>query len=58
MLQHGRKHDYKLFVNSRMRFHPETESLEDSGYQGISLVTYQQSSAEKETERRYYIMSV
>ncbi len=32
----GRKHDYKLFVHSKVRFHPETESLEDSGYQGIS----------------------
>ena len=32
----GRKHDYKLFVESKVRFHSETESLEDSGYQGIS----------------------
>lgn len=32
----GRRHDYKLFVDSKVRFHPETESLEDSGYQGIS----------------------
>lgn len=32
----GRKHDYKLFVNSHVRFHPDTESLGDSGYQGIS----------------------
>lgn len=32
----GKRHDYKLFVNSRVRFHPNTESLEDSGYQGIS----------------------
>ena len=32
----GRKHDYRLFVDSKVRFHPDTESLEDSGYQGIS----------------------
>lgn len=34
----GRKHDYKLFlfIESKVRFHSETESLEDSGYQGIS----------------------
>jgi hypothetical protein len=32
----GRMHDYKLFVNSKVRFHPDTESLEDSGYQGIA----------------------
>lgn len=32
----GRKHDYKLFRESKVHFHPSTESLEDSGYQGIS----------------------
>jgi hypothetical protein len=32
----GRNHDYRLFVNSKVRFHPDTESLEDSGYQGIA----------------------
>ncbi len=32
----GRRHDYKLFIDSKVRFHPETESLEDSGYQGIT----------------------
>lgn len=32
----GRRHDYKLFVDNKVRFHPETKSLEDSGYKGIS----------------------
>lgn len=31
----GRKHDFKLFKASGVHFHPETESLEDKGYQGI-----------------------
>ena len=37
---YGRQHDYKLFLDSKVRFHALTESLEDSGYQGISLVTF------------------
>ncbi len=31
----GRRHDFKLFQASRVRFHPKTESLQDKGYQGI-----------------------
>lgn len=32
----GRSHDFNLFKASGIHFHPETESIEDSGYQGIS----------------------
>ncbi len=32
----GRGHDFSLFKKSRVRFHPLTTSIEDSGYQGIS----------------------
>lgn len=32
----GRKHDYKLFIDSKVRFHPGIETLQDSGYQGIT----------------------
>lgn len=31
----GRRHDFKLYQASRVRFDPETESLQDKGYQGI-----------------------
>jgi len=31
----GSQHDFKLFRASGVRFHPETESLQDKGYQGI-----------------------
>lgn len=31
----GRRHDFALFKASGIRFHPETASLQDSGYQGI-----------------------
>jgi len=31
----GRNHDFNLFKASGIHFHPETDSLQDSGYQGI-----------------------
>lgn len=31
----GRRHDFKLFQASGIRFHPQTESLQDKGYQGL-----------------------
>ena len=31
----GRRHDFKLFKASGVRFHPQSESLQDKGYQGI-----------------------
>ena len=31
----GQRHDFKLFQASGVHFHPETESLQDKGYQGI-----------------------
>jgi DDE superfamily endonuclease/Helix-turn-helix of DDE superfamily endonuclease len=31
----GRSHDFSLFQASGIHFHPETESLQDSGYPGI-----------------------
>jgi hypothetical protein len=31
----GRRHDFKLFQASGVHFHPETESLQDKGYQGL-----------------------
>jgi len=31
----GSRHDFKLFQASGVRLHPETESLQDKGYQGI-----------------------
>ena len=31
----GRRHDFKLFQASGIHFHPDTESLQDNGCQGI-----------------------
>lgn len=32
----GRRHDFALFKASGIHFHPQTESLHDSGYQGMA----------------------
>ncbi len=47
----GCKHDYKLFVDSKVHFHPETESLEDSGYQRISKVHTNSQLPQKKPRR-------
>ncbi|WP_242024557.1 IS5 family transposase [Trichocoleus sp. FACHB-591] len=31
----GRRHDFKLFQASGVHFHPQTQSLQDKGYQGM-----------------------
>lgn len=31
----GRRHDFKLFQASGVRFHPQIQSLQDKGYQGM-----------------------
>ena len=32
----GRKHDFRVFKESRVHFHPDTIAETDSGYQGIN----------------------
>lgn len=32
----GKQHDFKLFKNSNVHFHPDSHVLIDSGYQGIA----------------------
>jgi len=34
----GRRHDFRLFKRSRVRLHPETKAVVDSGYQGLQRV--------------------
>ena len=31
----GKRHDFRLFKESKIRIHPKTKTFEDSGYQGI-----------------------
>lgn len=34
----GKRHDFRLFKESRVRFTPETEAIVDTGYQGLQKV--------------------
>jgi len=34
----GRKHDFRLFKESKVRIHPGTKTFEDAGYQGIQKI--------------------
>jgi hypothetical protein len=34
----GKKHDFKLFKESKTHIHPETKTITDTGYQGIAKI--------------------
>lgn len=46
----GRRHDFALFKASEVQFHPETTSIQDSGYQGIAQY-HAQSFVPKKTPK-------
>ena len=31
----GRRHDFRLFKQSQVRFHPDTKAITDTGYMGL-----------------------
>ncbi len=39
----GRKHDFRMFKESKVRILPSTKTLTDSGYQGIKKYMVMQS---------------
>lgn len=34
----GKKHDFRLFKDSKTHIHPETKTITDTGYQGIQKI--------------------
>ncbi|BCU14223.1 hypothetical protein MAN88_47870 [Microcystis aeruginosa] len=48
----GRGHDFSLFKKSRVRFHPLTTSIEDSGYQGIAAYHSNSYTPKKKPKNR------
>lgn len=34
----GKRHDFRLFKESKIRFHPKSKALVDTGYQGIQKI--------------------
>jgi hypothetical protein len=47
----GRKHDFRLFKESKIRIHPETKTVEDSGYQGIQKIHANSEIPKKKTRK-------
>ena len=47
----GRRHDFRLFKTSKVRVHPETEILADSGYLGLHK-THKNTSLPKKRSRK------
>jgi DDE superfamily endonuclease/Helix-turn-helix of DDE superfamily endonuclease len=48
----GRQHDFALFKSSGIHFHPLTESLQDSGYQGINQYHHNSYTPKKKPKTR------
>ncbi|MEO1341534.1 MAG: transposase family protein, partial [Cyanobacteria bacterium J06635_13] len=47
----GRQHDFALFKASGIQFHPLTESLQDSGYQGINQYHHNSHTSRKKQKK-------
>ncbi|BCU11460.1 hypothetical protein MAN88_20240 [Microcystis aeruginosa] len=52
----GRGHDFSLFKKSRVRFHPLTTSIEDSGYQGIDAYHSNSYTPKKKPKNRKVLL--
>ena len=47
----GHCHDFSLFKKSKVHFHPSTDSLQDSGYQGIKDDRFNSSTPKKKPKK-------
>lgn len=47
----GKRHDFRLFKESGVRFKPETKTLTDTGYQGIQKLHRNSQLPKKKTKR-------
>jgi hypothetical protein len=47
----GKRHDFKLFKESKIRIHPEIKSVTDTGYQGIQKL-HQKSELPKKRSKK------
>ena len=47
----GRRHDFRLFKESRTYIHPQTKVITDSGYQGIQKIHKNSQLPKKKTKK-------
>jgi hypothetical protein len=48
----GKKHDFRLFKESKIRIHPKTEALTDSGYLGLAKL-HEKSTLPKKRSKKH-----
>jgi hypothetical protein len=48
----GRRHDFRLYKESKVHIHPKTEMLADRGYQGIQKIHSNTIKPIKGTKKR------
>ena len=48
----GKRHDFRLFKESGIRFHPQIRVLTDTGYQGLHKIHAYSALPKKKTKRR------
>lgn len=49
---HGKRHDFRLFKESRVRIHPKTSIITDTGYQGLQKRHTQTQLPKKKTKKQ------
>ena len=47
----GKRHDFRLFKESKVRIHPDTKALVDTGYQGIKKIHTRSELPKKKTKK-------
>jgi len=47
----GKRHDFRLFKESKTRIHPETKAVTDTGYQGIQKIHHKSVLPKKRTKK-------
>lgn len=47
----GKRHDFRLFKESRVKLHPKIKSLTDTGYQGIHKLHQNSALPKKKTKK-------
>lgn len=48
----GKRHDFRLFKESRVHIHPEIKSLTDTGYQGVNKLHNNAGLPKKKTKKQ------
>ena len=47
----GKRHDFRLFKESKLRIHPKTKTLTDTGYQGIHKIHANSALPKKKSKK-------